>query len=375
MVDEMDQGWIDLGERVALARTAVELSQADLAARVGIDRTALTKIESGSRRVNALELARIAATLGRSFTWFVSATPTPILSRRAGPGQDQALADLRAELLLEDLVLDVETLAALDVLERPAIDVRDFALGEIVDESDAERAAEVARDALGNPRGALSGLADVLGQFGLLVYTDDLGDGCDGLMARSESGAGVCLVNSSSDPGRRRATAAHELGHFIFDDAYSAEHLASTGPSRRESLIDAFAGAFLLPGSSLRDEWHARGGPDEPRTAAVSIAARYRASWSAVRVRLVRAGLVARNHELGPAPVLAEFIACGVLPEPDLVGRSVPPAVGQAIMRAYTKDSISGERALEMLRGVVDVMPPQSVLPMRAFKGDFYPAS
>lgn len=52
------------GLRIAAARRASGLTQVDLAAAVGMDRTALSKLERGRRRVDSLELARIARALG-----------------------------------------------------------------------------------------------------------------------------------------------------------------------------------------------------------------------------------------------------------------------------------------------------------------------
>ena len=40
----------DLGRRIADARTEAGMTQADLAARIGLERTALVRVESGERR-------------------------------------------------------------------------------------------------------------------------------------------------------------------------------------------------------------------------------------------------------------------------------------------------------------------------------------
>ena len=50
----------NIGARLAVARKAAGLTQEDLASAVGLDRTAVTKIEAGVRSLDALELARIA---------------------------------------------------------------------------------------------------------------------------------------------------------------------------------------------------------------------------------------------------------------------------------------------------------------------------
>ncbi len=364
-------GWQALGERVALARSARGLSQSDVSAATGIERTAFAKIESGARRVSALELARLARALGRSVSWFVVESPAPIVSRRAELVHERSAAELDAELLLEDLSLDVGGLLELGALRVGASDIE---IGQIDDVHGAEEAAARVRVALGDEDGPLPGMAEVLGRLGLLVYTDDLGDALDGLAVRLDDGVGVCLVNSRSDPGRRRATAAHELGHYLFDDAYSVEHLSASSGDEREGLIDAFAGALLLPERALRAQWETLSGERGARFAAVAIAARYRVSWSSLRHRVRRLGLVsgADAHDLTSSPVKAEFVASGLVPEPDLSGVSVPPLVGEAAMAAYARDDISGDRALEILRGTVDEMPPRPMLSMYALRGDFY---
>lgn len=351
-----EAGWRELGERVALARAAKNFSQAELSEDVGLDRTALNKIENGVRRVSALELGRLARSLGRSVSWFLTETPAPILSRRAGLVHEQPVSELAAELVLEDLVLDVRGLLELGVLGDIEVPVPD--LGQISTMEEAEQAAQVVRDALGDPSGPLPAMAGVLGRLGLLVYTDHL-DGPDGLAVRLDEGVGVCVISSASEPGRRRMTAAHELGHFVLDDAYSVEHLSASSGDEREQLIDAFAGAFLVPESVLYTQWLPRASSDGPRAAAVEIAAGYRVSWTALCNRLRRLGLVsaAQSRELDGTPVKAEFFACGLLPVPDLEGRSVPPLVGRAVMSAYQRDDLTASRVVELMRGTLDEVP------------------
>ena len=61
-----DQEWIEIGARIAAGRKARRLSQDDLAGKVGLDRTAVTKIETGRRHINSLGLlVRLAGVLER----------------------------------------------------------------------------------------------------------------------------------------------------------------------------------------------------------------------------------------------------------------------------------------------------------------------
>lgn len=64
-----------IGERIAEARRAKGLSQAALAAAVSLDRTAVSKIETGRRSVSSLELARIGRALNRSLERLVGEEP------------------------------------------------------------------------------------------------------------------------------------------------------------------------------------------------------------------------------------------------------------------------------------------------------------
>jgi predicted nucleotidyltransferase/DNA-binding transcriptional regulator YiaG len=69
-----------IGRKVAEARRSLGLSQARLARAVGLDRTALSKIERGARGLSALELARMAKALDRPLAWFVEQRSPPRLS-------------------------------------------------------------------------------------------------------------------------------------------------------------------------------------------------------------------------------------------------------------------------------------------------------
>ena len=59
-----------LGERLRLAREYVGLKQEDVARHLSIPRSALSHIEAGQRRVEALELSRMAKLYQRSISWF-----------------------------------------------------------------------------------------------------------------------------------------------------------------------------------------------------------------------------------------------------------------------------------------------------------------
>jgi transcriptional regulator with XRE-family HTH domain len=59
-----------LGERLKEAREYVGLKQEDVAKKLGIPRSALSNIEAGSRKVDAIELAQLAKLYQRPVAWF-----------------------------------------------------------------------------------------------------------------------------------------------------------------------------------------------------------------------------------------------------------------------------------------------------------------
>lgn len=70
-----------LGERLKEAREYVGLKQEDVAKKLGIPRSALSNIEAGSRKVDAIELAQLAKLYQRPVAWFTGKIRTAHLTR------------------------------------------------------------------------------------------------------------------------------------------------------------------------------------------------------------------------------------------------------------------------------------------------------
>ena len=64
-----------LGERLRQAREYLDLSQDEVAKVIGIPRNAISLIESGQRRVEAIELKHLAGVYGRSVAFFTGEAP------------------------------------------------------------------------------------------------------------------------------------------------------------------------------------------------------------------------------------------------------------------------------------------------------------
>jgi transcriptional regulator with XRE-family HTH domain len=64
-----------LAERLRSAREVAGLSQEDVAQKLGLPRPAISQIENGHRRVEALELARLAKLYGLTLSAFADEEP------------------------------------------------------------------------------------------------------------------------------------------------------------------------------------------------------------------------------------------------------------------------------------------------------------
>lgn len=86
----------ELGGRIAAARRDAGMTQDDLAKLLGVDRSAMAKIEKGIRKVDSLELLAISEATGSAVEDFLELEqPLPVLLRSKGK---EANPRTRAEL-------------------------------------------------------------------------------------------------------------------------------------------------------------------------------------------------------------------------------------------------------------------------------------
>ncbi len=362
--------WLEIGERVAHARKVAGLTQLELASQLRLDRTAISKIEAGQRQLDSMELARLSNVLDRSVDWFLFHPPSAVVARRISRPD---VTESRFDLILEDLARDVELLLGLNELQPPEIERPPFQVHDV--EAAAEAASWARRLAMvGNE--AVHDLTKLAERLGLYAFTLDLGtDGLDGSYV-AVGGGGVALINGAKEPGRRRFTLAHEIGHHFLDDSYSKEWLISGITDDRERLIDAFAIHLLMPAEFVRSQWQKLGGSDNAWGAAVRIAAECAVSWSACLGQLSNLGLVAREDYAklsSQKPVGADFMELGITLHVDLVSPCLSAEYLAAVIRAFRKHKIGAQRAEELLHGKLtrENLPTPYPVPPEAQKAEF----
>lgn len=362
---ETAQNWGEVGERIAEARLAAGLSQGDLASQLRLDRTAVVRIEAGERRITALELSQLAEALEVPLAHLLSRPLEALVSRRTAleeTSDASARSRYRLDARLEEHARFASWLVSDGHLHPPRLD--DALLRNPGAAPEPLKLARAARTAAGLPSGPLGALADVLERFGLyLTVVEDSGEGASLL----RDGYGVAVISGEPAPGRRRWTAAHELGHHLLQDEYHSDAGVAAARDEREQLIDHFAQEFLLPGDDVRSAWVETEAGKSPRAVLLDLAAGYRLSWTAVVNRVRHLNLIdgaeARRYR-ADIPQRGDFLAAhGRQPVPDLEVGTTGAQWRKATLAAWSSGAVTGPRAVELLYGAIrqDELPSRDL--------------
>jgi len=341
-----------LGDRVRAARERAGLTQAELAQQVALERTVVSKIESGTRRVSALELADISEALGiRMAVLFQDPIPA-LVSHRSNQGLE--VVDSQIDRVLAELATEVEFVQSLS----PGLLVPPASPGNAwkhpVSNEDAEQFAEEIRKVLSlNDSEPLHDLAGRVADVGLWAFARNLGvDVADAGTVLLADGA-VALVNSNNKVGRRRLALAHELGHYFLQDEYTIDWRVSDGGVGLESRLDRFARALLLPSVGLARMWNEELGGYGRRERAIVTASHFQVDMTTLARRVSELGLDGDPNEIRLCrPTRGDFVEFGLHPEPqELADISLPLPFQRAVVQLYRAEKIGIDRALDLLQG------------------------
>ena len=218
---------------------------------------------------------------------------------------------------------------------------------------DAENLASSARAELGKPDGPIHDLQAECEKLGFLAFSIALGpDAGDAAYVEVEN-LGVAIVNGTADPGRRRFSLAHELGHHLVGDAYEPE--PRLGAADTERMLNVFAAHFLMPRSAVQRTWNEFSGQSS-RLAATAIAVRFRVSWTAACNQLRDLGLIdgrERDRLVVNDLKKGEVFEFGERWQSELEPPSVPPGYARAVIAAYRARRLAPARTIELLHGTV----------------------
>lgn len=359
-----------LGQRLSEARDLAGMTQESVARAVGLDRTAIVLLEKGERNLKVPELVEIAQVLGRPLSYFVEPPVPAAVSRRSAPhiAHDSTRA---LDVEIDQLATDMRGLLGLSLVE-PI--VREEGARVPRSHAEAENAAASFRRQVGLDSGPIDDMGRTCESFGLYTFAAHLGEsGPDGgcVEVTDDTGAvGVTVINGDSGSGRRRMTLAHELGHWLFGDAYDMQASLDN-----EQMINSFAIHFLAPRAGVTNVW-SQHNDWSLRDRALAVGVAFRLSWSAAISQLRNIGLLSheeRERLSTTEPRSGDYLRLGLTWNDELEYPYLSPGFIAACLTGYTSYRLTEPRVLELLRGLLgaDDLPAVDSSSLDAFRRSF----
>lgn len=277
-----------IGQNVARLRLDRELSQDEVAARAGISRPALGKIERGEVTPRPETLNALADALRSSVAELITAVRPLETVRFRSPkvrGREQILAEvsrwLEGYCWLEDTLRE----------KRP------FRFAELRGESrnpvDLAKRARAKLKIANEPIRDICGLLEENGVKVLLLTKKS--DAFFGLSVAESDGGPAVAVNTWDRISVERwiFTAAHELGHLLLHRS-EYRRQESEEPKQTEREADLFASHFLMPEEAFDSEWKDSCGHPLIRRV-LKVKRIFRVSYKTVLYRLVETGRASQD--------------------------------------------------------------------------------
>jgi Zn-dependent peptidase ImmA (M78 family)/transcriptional regulator with XRE-family HTH domain len=344
----------DVGRRLAEARGELGLTQAEVAAKLGVARSTLAEMEIGQRKVTADELYRLAELLSRPLQYFFSPQkPASIFALRL-KSEEIGEPARRALVHLDNRLADVAALERFSgVTIRPQVQqyrVNAWKTPDVAGRNIAR--LERARLQLGTS--PVPNVREVLEQrAGLLAFGDYIASGDFSGAYASDGTRSALLVNVAHIRGRVNFTLPHEYAHAVA--AKDALHIELRGYADdfEERFADAFAANFLMPLEAIEEALQRTdiSPPEITADEALFLASQFGVSFDAMLGRLAHFGIVEQAYARGlrkAVKPLARSRELG-LPDPRDEFDCLPQTYRRMAFQAFHKGSISRSRLAEFL--------------------------
>lgn len=249
-----------IAEKIQYYRKKVNLTQEDLAKKLGLARTSVTAIEKGERKLKASEIIQVSEILN---------IPLLELTRESSFDPKEYKVQFRKmvgnntnnemeELAMEEFYGYCEKYSELQkrIIYSNFInsEVPEFSRQEYSLKEGAKKLAERERERLNLGTDPVSSLREILEmECGLLIFfAPNKNVKISGAYLFNEVIGGCIFINSSHPFERRRFTLAHEYAHFLADRkliSIDKDELFETRFRKEDSekFADLFAVNFLMP--------------------------------------------------------------------------------------------------------------------------------
>ena len=263
---------------IAVARDSRGLTQKQLADRMGISQSKLSKYESGALSVSEDDRRALSVATGYTARFFEQGDEV------FGLGTICVFHRKKASVPVGDLRriqarLNIFRMAAARISDGVEVDSR-ASLPEMDPDQfgGPERVAAEVRRVWQLPLGPVANLTASLECAGVIVFKTDFGiRGVDAVSQKVDGYPTVFMVNSSASGDRLRFSLAHELGHVVM-------HRKNPSP-KMEQQANSFASELLMPAAEI--------GPSL-RNLTVDKAAQLKRHW-----RVAMQALIKRAGDMG----------------------------------------------------------------------------
>lgn len=252
----------ELGRRLKLARGDRDLTQEEVAERLGLSRSAVAQIELGNRAVGSLELDVLADLYGRDIRHLLADVYDEIdalaaLFRANGDLADRpgTAAKLGQCVKIGRELTNLERFVGLD--RETATAVR-YGLSQPRSKWEAIRqgaaVADQERRRLGIGEAPITDIAGLLEMQGVRTAVVDLPEDVSGLMLTDRMVGPFVAVNEQEHPYRMTFSFAHEYAHVLLDRDVDGTSISRA--SQRNALVEvranSFAANLLMPEAGVR---------------------------------------------------------------------------------------------------------------------------
>lgn len=228
---------MDVGRRIKLARAKAGMSLRDLAEKVGVSATAISKFERAEATPRQSTLLSLAKALSVGVEYFFREIRVDALA--PAYRKHSALSNLEQDSVEAKIIEAVERLLTAEAFF-PSVEGLSLPTHKVTSFEEAENASVDLRNLwlLG-----MDPIDDLCGRFessGIKVIAVDGPEGFDGYSCWANENIPVIAFNRNVSGDRQRFSLAHELGHLIMiADGIDVEKAAHR-----------FAAAFLVPEKS-----------------------------------------------------------------------------------------------------------------------------
>lgn len=234
-----------VGDAILVLRRAADLTQEDLASRVGITQAALSRYENDLREPDEATLDLIAAALGVTADFMTHqfhlrgaiAADAHIRRQKTTRPSDWKRVEARLNML---------RMHSSYLLERVPLQPQNHVVQVDPDEHAPPDAASMLRAAWRMPIGPVRNLVRWVESAGVIVVEEDFGTRRIDGMSQWAGDHAVIILNAALPTDRARLTIAHELGHLVLHNQYFDLDV--------EDQANQFAAELLMPAHVIGPE-------------------------------------------------------------------------------------------------------------------------